>query len=41
VHPEAQQDWADEAADGEDWTSTTDLLGDLLRNLLSSDPVNP
>jgi hypothetical protein len=41
AHPEAQQDWAEEAADGEDWTSTTHLLGDLLQNLLSSDPVNP
>ena len=40
-HPEAEEDWAEEAVDGEDWTSTTTLLADLLEELLSGDPVNP
>jgi hypothetical protein len=40
-HPEAEDDWADEAVNGEDWTSTTMLLVDLLEELLSGDPVNP
>jgi hypothetical protein len=33
-HPEARESWADEAEDGDNWTSTADLVVDLLHELL-------
>jgi hypothetical protein len=40
-HPEADESWAEEAENGDDWTSTNNLLVDLLEELLSDDPVTP
>ena len=38
-HPEARESWSEEAANGDAWTSTTDLACDLLKELLSDSPV--
>lgn len=40
-HPEAQDDWGDEVADVGDWEADPALGEDLLRILLSNDPVTP
>ncbi|GAK52695.1 hypothetical protein U14_03950 [Candidatus Moduliflexus flocculans] len=34
-HPEARESWSDDAEDGDEWTSTTDLAVALLQELLS------
>lgn len=38
-HPEARPAWKDEAVDGQQWTSSTDLAVDFLKDLLSDRPV--
>jgi glutamine amidotransferase-like uncharacterized protein len=40
-HPEARESWRDDAANGDAWTSTTDLAVALLQELLSDRPVTP
>lgn len=39
-HPEARESWSDEATNGDEWISTTDLAVALLQDLLSDDPVD-
>lgn len=38
-HPEARPAWIDEAKDGRQWTSSTELAVDFLRDLLSDRPI--
>ncbi len=38
-HPEARESWPEEATNGKTWVSTTHLLRDMIRALVSGDPL--